>query len=96
MVEVDELCVPWVDDLGHVGADKGLGDLGWSVILHVSTELNNLLEDWALDIWERNLFTIVFINHAPYQNRLLCDIAVNKNNFTVLTNELYFAFCHSF
>ena len=43
LVEVDELCVPWVDDLGHVGADKGLGNLRWSVVLHVSTELNNLL-----------------------------------------------------
>jgi hypothetical protein len=66
------------------------------MVFIVRTELNDLLEDWALYIRKWDLFPCIIIQEALDQNRNLCDVFVNLNNFTITAKELNFVFYHNF
>ena len=55
LLHVNVVCVPGVDDGGHVGVSEWFLDLGDGVVLDVSAELNNLFEDGALHVGEGDL-----------------------------------------
>jgi hypothetical protein len=66
------------------------------MVFIVRTELNDLLEDWALYIWKWDLFPCIIIQEALDQNRNLCDVFVNLNNFTITAKEFNSVFYHNF
>ena len=55
LLDVDEVGVPLLDDLGHDGGLEGLLDLGHGLGLVVLAEVDDLLEDGGLDVGEGDL-----------------------------------------
>ena len=55
LLQVDELSIPGINHGGHVSGSEGLLDFGRLVVFEVGAELDDLLEDRALHVGQRDL-----------------------------------------
>ncbi len=84
LLHVNVVCVPGVDDGGHVGVAEWLLDLGDGVVLDVSAKLNNLFEYGALDIGEGDLlFGARIVDDALDEHGLFGYRDLNLDFFTI-------------
>ena len=61
LFEVDKVCVPLLDDVGHVLTLEWLLDLRHGFLQVMFTELDDLLEDFRLDVGEGNFRHLLFL-----------------------------------
>ena len=87
---VNIFSVPLVNYLGHVTMGKGLVDLGWLVVKHMSAEHYDLLEGDFVDLWKWNLlFGAGFFDKSLDKDRLLGGIDSNFDDLSVVALELH-------